>query len=184
MPDRRPHPIRPRPAQAAPEKVKINLLQAERLAALTNLDAREVHGQTVAELADTLRFRIDPELFFFREICGRVVKKDPATGVEYPVPYATVIVEDTDCSLLGYFPRGSRWSWYFPYRCRREVLATVKTDKCGEFCVRVPRWDVDWILRWCRDGAGDRPDRTADGRRQGGRRGGRRLGARGGQDAG
>ena len=30
------------------------------------------------------------------------------------MPYATVQVEDTDCSLLGYFPHGHPWGWYFP----------------------------------------------------------------------
>jgi hypothetical protein len=27
----------------------------------------------------------------------------------------------------------------------------VTTDECGEFCVWVPRWDIDWILRWRRE---------------------------------
>jgi hypothetical protein len=135
----------------APDQVKITAMQAERLAAVSTVDAREIQGRTVAELSDKLRWRIDPELFFFRRICGKVVKKDPVTGTEYPVAYATVVVEDTDCSLLGYFPKGSRWSWYFPFKCRREVIATVKTDRCGNFCVYVPRWDIDWILKWRRE---------------------------------
>src|SRR5262249_8259797 len=75
-------------------------------------------------------------------------KKDPVTGIEYPVPYATVHVEDTDCSLLGYFPLKSKWAWYFPFHCRREDIATAKTDECGNFCVWIPRWDIDWVLRF------------------------------------
>jgi hypothetical protein len=136
---------------AAPDQVKVTAIQAERLAALSEVDVREIHGLTVAELSEKLRWRIDPRLFFFRRICGKVVKENPATGIEYPVAYATVHVEDTDCSLLGYFPVVSPWAWYFPFRCRREVIATVKTDKCGNFCVYVPRWDIDWILRWRRE---------------------------------
>ena len=31
------------------------------------------------------------------------------------------------------------------------MLATVKTDKCGRFCVYVPRFDIDWILCWRRE---------------------------------
>jgi hypothetical protein len=133
---------------AAPDQVKITAIQAERLAAMTDVDVREIQGLTVAELSEKLRWRVDPNLFLFRRICGKVVKEDPATGIEYPVAYATVEVEDTDCSFLGYFPVFSPWLWYFPFWCRREVIATVKTDKCGNFCVYVPRWDIDWILRW------------------------------------
>ena len=33
---------------------------------------------------------IDPHLWFYRKVCGQVVEKDPVTGVEYPVPNATV----------------------------------------------------------------------------------------------
>ena len=137
-------------AELTPDKRIITRIQAERLAALAEIDAKELIGHTVADLAERLKWRIDPELFFFRRICGRVVKKDPVTGVEYPVPFATVEVQDTDCSLVGYFPANWRWGWFYPFHCRREVIATVKTDKCGRFCVYVPRFDIDWILRWRR----------------------------------
>jgi hypothetical protein len=40
--------------------------------------------------------------------------------------------------------------WLYPFRCRREVIATVKTDHCGNFCVWVPRFDIDWVLRFRR----------------------------------
>ena len=132
----------------APDRRPLNALQARRLATLAEIDAKQLVGQNVLELSDKLKWRIDPSLFFFRKVCGQVVKKDPVTGVDYPVPFATVIVEDTDCTLLSYFPHGWKWGWHFPLGCHREVLATVKTDKCGRFCVYIPRFDIDWILRW------------------------------------
>ncbi len=108
---------------------------------------RSLAGLTVAEITDKFKWKIDPELLFFRKICGRVVKKDPVTGVEYPVPFATVHVQDTDCSLLWYSPSPWPWGWFFPLFCHREELATVKTDACGNFCVWIPRFEIDWILR-------------------------------------
>ena len=134
--------------EPAPDRRPLNALQAKRLSALADVDTKQLAGQSVLELSDKLKWQIDPQLFFFRKVCGQVVKKDPVTGVSYPVPFATVIVEDTDCTLLSYFPVGWKWGWHFPINCRREVLATVKTDKCGRFCVYVPRFDIDWILRW------------------------------------
>jgi hypothetical protein len=134
-----------------PDRRRMTALQARRLGAMSGLAVKEVEGLTVADLADKYRWRIDPELLFFRKICGRVVKKDAASGAEYPVPFATVHVEDTDCNLLGYFPHGWTWGWYFPLSCHREVLATVKTDECGRFCVYIPRFEIDWILRWRRE---------------------------------
>jgi hypothetical protein len=131
-----------------PDEIKLSTRQAERLAKISDVNVKELVGLTVAEISEKFRFRIDPELLFFRKVCGKVVKKNPATGVEYPVPFATVHVEDTDCSLLGFFPDGHRWGWYFPFHCRREEIATVKTDECGNFCVWVPRWDIDWVLRF------------------------------------
>jgi hypothetical protein len=137
-------------AELAPDKRIITKIQAERLASLAKIDAKELIGHSIADLAEKLKWRIDPELFFFRRICGRVVKKDPVTGVDYPVPFATVEVQDTDCGLVAYFPPNWRWGWFYPFHCRREVLATVKTDECGRFCVYIPRFDIDWILRWRR----------------------------------
>ena len=131
-----------------PDEIKLSAMQAERLAALGEVSAKDLVGLTVAQISEKFRFKIDPMLLFFRRICGKVVKKDPVTGIEYPVAYATVHVEDTDCSFLGYFPSASKHAWYFPLKCRREVIGTVKTDKCGNFCVYIPRWDIDWILQW------------------------------------
>lgn len=140
--------VKSKGSRANPDQIKLSLLQAERLGAMSEIAAKELVGLTVAEISDKFRFRIDPMLFFFRKVCGKVVKKDPSTGVEYPVPYATVYVEDTDCSLLGFFPQQSKWGWYFPFRCRREVIAIAQTDECGRFCVWIPRWDIDWVLRF------------------------------------
>lgn len=132
----------------APETVPLTKRQSVRLAELTGIAAEEFAGLAIAEIADKFRWRIEPELLLFRRICGRVVKRNPITGVDHPVPFATVHVEDTDCSFFGLFPVESPWSWFFPIFCRREELATVTTDACGRFCVWIPRFDIDWILRW------------------------------------
>jgi hypothetical protein len=137
-------------ATLAPDRRPLTKSQAKRLAALTDFKADEVVGQTVADLQAKYPWRVDPQLFLFRRICGRVVRKDPLTGVEYPVPFATVHVEDTDCHLIAYFPKPHPWGWYFPFGCHREQIGTVKTDQCGNFCVWIPRFDIDWILRWRR----------------------------------
>lgn len=141
-------PKKAQPADPVPDLRPLTEIQANRLAALTGLNAKNLIGKNVAALRDTLRWQIDLELLLFRRICGRVVKRDPATGEEYPVPFATVHVEDTDCSLLGFFPGEWPWGWFFPFFCRREEVASVVTDACGRFCVWVPRWEVDYILRF------------------------------------
>ena len=131
-----------------PDQRKITKLQSERLAALSGVKATELVGNSIAKLSEKLKWKIDPHLFLFRKVCGKVVKKDPVTGVEYPVPFATVYVEDTDCNLISFFPIGWQWTWHFPFFCNREVIATTKTDSCGNFCVWIPRFDIDWILKW------------------------------------
>ena len=131
-----------------PDRRKLTKTQAARLGALAELEPKQLAGLTVAEITDKFKWKIDPQILLFRKICGRVVKKDPVTGVEYPVPFATVHVQDTDCSLLWYFPKPWPWGWFFPLFCHREELATVKTDECGNFCVFIPRWDIDRILRF------------------------------------
>lgn len=138
----------PRSAGINPDQIKLTSIQAERLGEMSEVEPKKLVGLTVSEISDKFRFQIDPMLLFFRKVCGKVVKKDPVTGIEYPVPYATVHVEDTDCSMLGFFPAKAKWGWYFPYRCRREVIATATTDECGRYCVWIPRWDIDWILRF------------------------------------
>ncbi len=130
-----------------PDRIPLGEIGAMRLAKLAGIAAKDVVKRPVAELADALRFKVDPALFLFRRVCGRVVKR-MADGTLLPVPFATVHVEDTDCGLVGWFPAGWPWGWFFPLHCRREVIAAVKTDACGRFCVWVPRFDVDWVLRW------------------------------------
>lgn len=132
----------------SPEQRKISAIQAGRLAGLTNVPAKELEGKTFAQLSDQFKGIIDPNLFLFREICGTVVQPNPATGTNCPVPNATVTVEDTVCNLVSYIPSGFPWMWYFPALCRREVIATTTTDPCGNFCVLVPRFEIEWILRW------------------------------------
>ena len=126
---------------------KLTTMQAKRLASLAGVEASELEGLSYAQASDRLRW-IDPQLFWFRELCGKVVKKDPVTGAEYPIPFATVNVQETECDLISYFPEGSPWAWHLPIFCRRETIGTVQTDACGNFCVWVPRFEIEWILRW------------------------------------
>lgn len=133
-----------------PDQLQLTARQVSRLSSLTGVRADDLRAGTIAQLSEKLKFRIDPELFLFRRVCGQVVKTDPVTGVDHPVPFATVHVEDTDCSFLWFFPVESPWSWLFPIHCRREVIATVRTDACGRFCVWIPRFDIDWLLRFRR----------------------------------
>lgn len=135
-------------ATQAPDRRPLTGSQAARLASLAGVNARELSGLSTAEINDKFRWRIDPELFLFRRICGKIVKTDPATGVDLPVPFATVNIYDTDCDFLGYFPRALPWVWFFPIFCRRELIATTQADACGNFCVWVPRFEIDYILRW------------------------------------
>lgn len=137
-----------REAPPPPDKAVLTERQAARLAKLSGIGVKELRSGTIAELQDRLKFRIDPTLLLFRRVCGRVVKRDPVSGVEYPVPFATVHVEDTDCGFLGIFPKASKWTWLLPLFCRREEIATTHTDRCGRFCVWVPRFEIDWIVRW------------------------------------
>ncbi|MGQ0443877.1 MAG: hypothetical protein ACT4O2_01805 [Beijerinckiaceae bacterium] len=104
---------------------------------------------SIADISDKFRWRIDPEILLFNRICGRVVKT--VGGVDYPVPFATVHVEDTDCSFLGLFPAENPFAWFFPIFCRREEIGTGRTDACGRFCVWIPRFEIDWILRFRRE---------------------------------
>src|SRR5687767_2262348 len=111
-------------ADLTPDQLTVNPIQAQRLASLTKQSERELLGSKHAELADRLKWHLEPHLLLFRKICGKVVKKDPVTGIEYPVPYATVHVQDTDCGLVAYSPPGSKYSWFYPLACKRETLAT------------------------------------------------------------
>jgi hypothetical protein len=138
----------------APDARLVTSRQAAYLAELTGVEAKQLIGRPIGELADLLRWRIDPTLLLFRRVCGRVVRVEPGTGVVQGVPNATVHVEDTDCSFLGFFPVEGPWSWWWwlwPIWCHREEIATTRTDQCGRFCVWIPRWDIDRILRFRRE---------------------------------
>lgn len=131
-----------------PDKRKITKRQATRLAEIAHVDVKKLTGKTIASVYENLKWHVDPQLLLFRRVCGQVVKRNPGSGELETVPNATVHVEDTDCSFLSYFPSGSPWCWFFPLICHREEITTVKTDKCGRFCVWIPRWDIDWIWKW------------------------------------
>ncbi|HYI19942.1 MAG TPA: hypothetical protein VD836_14605 [Solirubrobacteraceae bacterium] len=137
-----------------PDARKLTQRQADYLAELTGTPVKQLAGRPIRDLDKLLHWKIDPSLLFFRRICGRVVRVEPGTGVVQGVPNATVHVEDTDCSFLGFFPTEGPWSpwwWLWPLTCRREEIATTMTDQCGRFCVWVPRWDIDRILRFRRE---------------------------------
>jgi hypothetical protein len=136
-----------RAREVPPDQRPISRAQADYLAEIAEVPAEKLVGRPIAELADVLRWKIDPELLLFRRVCGRVVRRDPGTGIIQGVPNATVHVEDTDCSFLGFFPVENPWWWFWPISCRREEIATTTTDECGNFCVFIPRWDIDRILR-------------------------------------
>lgn len=144
-------PRRPeRMEQPPPDERKITERQATYLAQVSGVEREKILARPVGQLEEILKWKLDPTLFFFRRVCGRVVRKDPITGVLQGVPNATVHVEDTDCSFLGFFPVEGPfywWWWFWPVFCRREELATTMTDECGRFCVLIPRWDIDRILR-------------------------------------
>ena len=137
----------------APDEIKLNAISAERLASLAGLETNEVQGQTIAAISEQLKWAIDPEWLFFRRVCGRVVKTDPDSGISYPVPYATVHVLDTDCDFWGYFPEGWLYAWLFPLRCHTEELTKVVTDECGNFCVWIPRFEIEWICAGAASGS-------------------------------
>ncbi len=141
----------PRLEYPEPDGLKVTTRQAAYLSDLSGIASEKLAGKTHSALEDILRFKIDPELLFYRRVCGRVVRAEPGTGVLQGVPNATVHVEDTDCSFLGLFPWEGPWSWwwwFWPIFCDREDIATTMTDECGKFCVWIPRWDIDRILRF------------------------------------
>ena len=132
----------------APDKMKLTRLQAQRLSRLANVDIEKIEGRDIAQLSEQLKWVIDPGYFLFRRVCGQVVRWDPASGQYQPVPFATVHVMDTDCDFLGYFPFDTKLAWLYPIFCHEEQIAEVVTDECGKFCVWVPWFDIDWVIRW------------------------------------
>ncbi len=139
------------PKMVPPEKRPLTKRQAQRLAAVSGIAVEAIEDRTMLDITDKLRFQIDPKLLFFRKVCGRVVKEDPATGEMLPVPFATVHIYDTDCNFWLYAPTGWPWVWLYPFGCSKEEIATVHTDECGNFCAFIPRWDIDYVLQWRRE---------------------------------
>jgi hypothetical protein len=131
-----------------PDQVILAEKQQNRFSKLSGIEVNEIKRMSIAQLQDKLKWQLDPRFFFFEKICGKVVKKNHFTGHEYPVPFATVNVFDTDCHIIFYHPHGHPWCWHFPYHYHRELIGKTKTDACGNFCVWVPRFDIDWILHW------------------------------------
>jgi hypothetical protein len=141
----------PRQEYPQPDKLQVTARQAAYLSELSGIASEKLAGKTHAALEDILRWKIDPHLLFYQRVCGQVVRPEPGTGVLQAVPNATVHVEDTDCSFLGFFPWEGPWIWwwwFWPIFCNREEIATTMTDECGKFCVWIPRWDIDRILRF------------------------------------
>jgi hypothetical protein len=138
-------------AKRTPDQAPLMPMQARRLSGLTSIDAADLVDRSVAEISEQYRWRIDPQLLLFEQICGTVVKQDPSTGVQYPVPGAIVKAEDTVCSMLGLFPLLGPWAWMFPFWCETELVREATTNACGEFCMWVPRFEIEWILRFRRE---------------------------------
>src|SRR5260370_7014785 len=91
-------------ALSATDERPVTRREAAFLASQTGVSAEKIAGRPVAELGEILRWRIDPTFLFWRQVCGRVVRQDPVSGVIQGVPNATVHVLDTDCWVLGSFP--------------------------------------------------------------------------------
>lgn len=141
--------MKPNEPQLDPTLKPITAIQADRLAALTGTDATQLVQRPIADLAKDLKWQVDPDLFRFERVCGQVVKIDPVTGAKHPVPFATVDVNNVTCNWYWFSPRSWLYSWAFPFgRCTTELLSEVTADECGNFCVWVPRFDIEWVLRW------------------------------------
>jgi hypothetical protein len=134
--------------QPAPDKIPLTDSQAKMLSALTGIDASQFTDRSIAEISSEFQWQIDPNFFLFVRICGQVVKQGPANDTLYPVPYATVYAEGTICSFLGFFPLCLPWGWFFPFECHTSPVAQTTTDACGNFCIWIPRFEIEWILRY------------------------------------
>lgn len=139
------------PNAVTPDDWQVTERQLTHIQTLADDVPSDLAGATALDVRDQLEFAIDPDLLGFRQVCGRVVTHDPATGEYHPVPNATVHVEDTDCSFLSHFPSDLGYGWFFPFDCTRETVATTTTNECGEFCVYVPLWDIDRVLDFRRE---------------------------------
>jgi hypothetical protein len=134
-----------------PDQRPLSGLQIERLAKVVQLDPAVLKGLSYLDVTDKFKWHFEWPWRNHHKICGRVVKKDPVTGEELPVPFATVHVQDTDSSWISYAPKGSDWLWHYPIRQHRDTIATTRTDECGNFCVWVPWYTIEWIRTWHRE---------------------------------
>lgn len=140
----------PPATQVSSEQRPFTELRAKRLAAFVELEADQLVGRSPVELAKLDGIAFDPSIFFSRRVCGRVVRRDPISGDDWGVPGATVHVWDTDVNLFASFPTGWPYGWFYPWGWRREEIGSAVTDACGNFCVRIPRFDIDWVQQWRR----------------------------------
>src|SRR5258708_14762817 len=101
---------RAKAANIPPDKVKLNQIQAQRLSSITNVSIKELERRDIPQLSESLKWKIDPEYFRFRRICGQVVRWDAGTGQYHPVPFATVHLMDTERDFLVYFPYQLKWT--------------------------------------------------------------------------
>jgi hypothetical protein len=138
-------------ANRPPDQRPLSAFQAERLSKVVKLEPDVLKELTYLEVTDKFKWHYEWPWLNHHKICGRVVKKDPVTGEELPVPFATVHVQDTDSSWITYAPFGSDWLWHFPIKQHRDTIATTRTDECGNFCVWVPWYTIEWIRTWHRE---------------------------------
>ena len=89
-------------AEEPPDRRAVTARQAEYLAELTGVEAKQLAGRPLGELGDVLRWKIGPSLLLFRRVCGRVVRVDPGTGILQGVPNATVHVEGTGSTGVAF----------------------------------------------------------------------------------
>ena len=123
--------------------------QASRLAQLSGIPQEELAGQTLFAVHRRLHGILDPELLSLRKISGRVVRRNLAIGGLEPIPEAIVSVEDAESSLLLYSPpQWADWSWFQPFKLRREEIVKTTTDANGHFKLYLPRWEIQAISQW------------------------------------
>lgn len=128
------------------EERKLTESQVTFLANETSIAAERIADLRIVDVADKLGDYLDPYWLFKRKVCGRVVQRDPLTGALKGVPGATVEVQDTDCN--GWFRKIGAFQWFYPFLCSRDTIATAVTDECGYFCVWIPRWMFEWVVKW------------------------------------
>lgn len=137
----------------APDRLPLTPVQARRLAAVTQIDETELTGRTVAELSEQYRWQVDPHLFRFHRIYGEVIRKNPMTGVDYPVKFAKVDMRNTQDPTLRALPAHLPCSLLFPgdggEQHRQSVSFEYTTAENSEkFCVWMARFEIEWLQRF------------------------------------